>query len=62
VAQPLLRQQAAGPAAGKAQQQERALRRAAAALAGGGFVDRVSEEAGQAGRPVDGKQGGEDQK
>jgi hypothetical protein len=62
VAQPLLRQQAAGPAAGEAQQQERALGRAAAALAGGGFVDRVSEEAGQARPRVEGKQGGEDQK
>jgi len=62
VAQPLLRQQAARPAAGQAKQQERALRRAAPALAGGGFVDRVSEEAGEACRPVDGKEGGEDQK
>jgi hypothetical protein len=62
VAQPLLRQQAARPAAGQAKQQERALRRAAPAFAGGGFVDRVSEKADQACRPVDGEEGGKNQK
>lgn len=52
MAQPLLGQQAAGPAADQAQQQQGALGRAPAAIAGGALVDRVGDEAGQAGDQV----------